>query len=66
MEISELQLLRCDSCCAKGVVRVELMSGNDLMFCGHHYDKNAAALVEFAALVEDDRVVEKEVVTAGV
>lgn len=33
---------QCDRCCAPACVRVELRSGLDLVFCGHHarqYDR---------------------------
>lgn len=66
-DIALLQLLRCDAACpARGMVRVELKSGNDLRFCGHHYDKFAAALVAVALGVEDEREVEKEVAAVSV
>jgi hypothetical protein len=39
---------RCDSCPAAAQVRVTLASGNELVFCQHHYAKNAAALETLA------------------
>ena len=30
---------RCDSCAAEALVKVTGLSG-DLIFCGHHYNKN--------------------------
>lgn len=59
-EIAELEMARCDKCRVQGLVRVELLNGLDLMFCGHHYDKYAASLAETVVLVEDSRVEEKE------
>lgn len=57
----ELQMQRCDSCGVRGIVFVELVNGMDLMFCGHHFDKNAAALGELILNVEDERVPAAEV-----
>jgi hypothetical protein len=65
-EIAELELARCDKCRVQGLVRVELLSGLDLMFCGHHYDKFAASLAETVVLVEDTRVEVKETADAVV
>jgi hypothetical protein len=45
---------RCDSCNAQALVLVKGVTG-ELMFCGHHYAKNEAALVEFAYEVIDER-----------
>lgn len=66
-DIAELQLLRCDAeCPARGVVKVVLLSGNDLRFCGHHYDKFAASLATVVGAVEDERVTEKETAEVSV
>lgn len=35
---------RCDRCSAQAYIHVELMSGLDLVFCGHHYAEHAEAL----------------------
>ena len=35
---------RCDRCGAQAYVRVFLKSGNDLLFCGHHFERNLAAM----------------------
>ena len=45
---------RCDSCSAEALVLVKGVTG-ELMFCGHHYNKNEAALVNFAYEVIDER-----------
>ena len=45
---------RCDQCGAEALVLVKGVSG-DLMFCGHHYNQNEAALVKFAYEVIDER-----------
>ena len=35
---------RCDRCSAQAYVRVVLPGGADLLFCGHHWSRNEAAL----------------------
>jgi len=45
---------RCDSCNAQALVWVNLVAG-DLLFCGHHYHKNEAALKPHAIEVIDER-----------
>lgn len=45
---------RCDSCSAEALVLVKGVSG-ELMFCGHHYNKNEKALAEFAYEIIDER-----------
>lgn len=47
-------LNRCDSCSAEALVLVKGVSG-ELMFCGHHYAKNEAALIKFAYEIVDER-----------
>jgi len=42
---------RCDSCIQVAKYRVEMASG-PLFFCGHHYTKAAAALMELAEAIE--------------
>lgn len=37
---------RCDRCGAQAYVHVILESGNDLMYCNHHWTKNKVAMVE--------------------
>lgn len=46
---------RCDSCGAQAFVTATMSSGSELLFCGHHYRKNEAALVAQGALVHDER-----------
>ena len=43
---------RCDSCAAQARVRVVLPYG-ELLFCGHHFAKHAAALRTSAVRVDD-------------
>ena len=45
---------RCDQCSAEALVLVKGVNG-ELMFCGHHYNQNEKALVEFAYEVVDER-----------
>jgi hypothetical protein len=45
---------RCDSCSAEALVLVKGVSG-ELIFCGHHYNKNETALKEFAYEIVDER-----------
>lgn len=47
---------RCDRCSAQAYVRV-MMSANglEMLFCGHHFEKNAAALAGRATVITDDR-----------
>ena len=51
---------RCDSCAAKALVRVTGITG-DLMFCGHHYNKNMnnkegyAKMMSFMISIVDER-----------
>jgi hypothetical protein len=45
---------RCDSCPAAAQVQVDL-SGLDLLFCGHHFQKNAEALQKAGATVTVDQ-----------
>jgi hypothetical protein len=45
---------RCDSCSAEALVLVKGVTGA-LMFCGHHYNKNEAALAKFAYETIDER-----------
>jgi hypothetical protein len=47
-------LNRCDSCAAEALVLVKGVTG-ELMFCGHHYNKNEKALIEFAYEIIDER-----------
>ena len=45
---------RCDQCSAEALVLVKGVAG-ELMFCGHHYNKNESSLVNFAYEVIDER-----------
>ena len=45
---------RCDSCGAEALVLVKGVTG-ELMFCGHHYNKNEASLIKFAYEIIDER-----------
>lgn len=44
---------RCDRCPAAAAVRVRL-NGSDLLFCGHHFQANEAALSAAGAVVTED------------
>lgn len=44
---------RCDYCGAQAYIRVELQSGNELFFCGHHGRAHEEKLREQAAVFED-------------
>lgn len=50
---------RCDRCGAQAYVEVFLKSGTagkrDLLFCGHHYDRVAAAIAPIMASHNDER-----------
>ena len=35
---------RCDGCGAQAYVRVKLVAGGELLFCGHHWGRHAEAL----------------------
>lgn len=45
---------RCDQCSAEALVFVKGVTG-ELMFCGHHYNQNEAALANFAYETIDER-----------
>lgn len=46
---------RCDRCGSEAYVRVVLPSGNDLMFCGHHWVLNKATITSLEdVLIEDE------------
>jgi len=46
---------RCDRCGAQGRVRVLLLSGSDLVFCGHHAREYDAKLKDLGvAIVADE------------
>jgi len=51
---------RCDGCGAQAYVRVRLVNGGELLFCGHHWGRHADAVKPKAAEVidETDRLAE--------
>lgn len=56
-EVTERQLKiadRCDRCNSQAFVLVKGIAG-ELMFCGHHYNKNEEALVKYAYEIIDER-----------
>ena len=48
---------RCDRCGARAHVVVELPTGGDLLFCGHHFTRHQEALEGRAAVIVDTRAV---------
>ena len=45
---------RCDRCGAQAYLRVELVSGGELLFCAHHAREHGDKLKEIAANVVDE------------
>lgn len=45
---------RCDRCGAQAYVRVELLSGGELLFCAHHAREHAEKLQAVASSIHDD------------
>lgn len=45
---------RCDRCGAQAYLRVELVSGGELLFCAHHAREHGDKLREVAAHVQDE------------
>ena len=45
---------RCDRCGAQAYLRVELVSGGELLFCAHHAREHGEALKEVAATMVDE------------
>ncbi len=45
---------RCDRCGAQAYVRVVLVAGGDLLFCGHHFREHEARLRPLALDVQDE------------
>jgi hypothetical protein len=45
---------RCDRCGAQAYLRVELVSGGELLFCAHHAREHGDALKEVAANMIDE------------
>lgn len=46
---------RCDRCGAEAYGRVVMPGGGELLFCGHHLNKNLDVLKSVAVHVQDDR-----------
>jgi len=44
---------RCDRCGAQAYLRVVLMSGGELLFCGHHGREHGDALRSVASDIQD-------------
>ncbi|WP_460852926.1 DUF7455 domain-containing protein [Nocardioides montaniterrae] len=45
---------RCDRCGAQAYLRVELGTGGELLFCGHHAREHGDKLKEIAVAVQDE------------
>ncbi|GAA4822853.1 hypothetical protein GCM10025786_33480 [Nocardioides caeni] len=45
---------RCDRCGAQAYLRVELVSGGELLFCAHHAREHGEKLKAVAATVHDE------------
>ena len=45
---------RCDRCGAQAYLRVELASGGELLFCGHHAHEYGPKLSQLAVAVHDE------------
>ncbi|MFY9331854.1 MAG: hypothetical protein WAO41_09290 [Candidatus Nanopelagicales bacterium] len=45
---------RCDRCGAQAYVRVVLLTGGELLFCGHHWSRHADSLKDKARDVTDE------------
>lgn len=45
---------RCDRCGAQAYVRVELLTGGELLFCAHHAREHADKLQAVASSIHDD------------
>ena len=44
---------RCDRCGAQAYVRVALINGGELLFCGHHWNRHADSLRDKASDIND-------------
>ena len=53
---------RCDRCGAQAYVRARLISGGELLFCGHHGREHLPKLQHLATQIEDEtnRLLEQE------
>ena len=45
---------RCDRCGAQAYVRARLVSGGELLFCGHHGREHLPKLQHLATQIEDE------------
>jgi hypothetical protein len=45
---------RCDRCGAQAYVRIQLLSGGELLFCAHHAREHADKLQQIAAQIHDE------------
>ncbi len=45
---------RCDRCGAQAYLRVELVSGGELLFCAHHARQHEDKLRQVAASIQDE------------
>lgn len=46
---------RCDKCGGQAYVHIVLVSGNDLMFCGHHWAENKETITALEdVLIQDE------------
>lgn len=45
---------RCDRCGAQAYLRVELVSGGELLFCAHHAREHGDRLRQVAASIHDE------------
>ena len=45
---------RCDRCGAQAYVRATLLSGGELLFCGHHAKEYAEKLKTVSARIQDE------------
>jgi hypothetical protein len=45
---------RCDRCGAQAYVRAVLLSGGELLFCGHHGKEYSAGLKSVVARIQDE------------
>jgi hypothetical protein len=45
---------RCDRCGAQAYVRVTLLNGGELLFCGHHAKEYAEGLKPVVAKIQDE------------
>ena len=45
---------RCDRCGAQAYVRATLISGGELLFCGHHAKEYSEGLKKVTAAIQDE------------